>query len=153
MFPYDFFLRRNKYIFVSKVTSLYCMHQGNIIFQIIKKKGIPLTVIARKLKISRVTLYKRLSQETLEIEFLLAIGKIIGHDFSGFLPEVRIYEKNAKDAIIEIQRSYINALEKNIELFFVTIKAMDEAPRPIIRKEIARFIKKLHPLWLKNKPK
>lgn len=75
-------------------------HQGRIIKNAINKMGIPFSTVAKRMKISRNTLYKRFSQEdSIPNIFILKLGHIIQYDFSETLPT--IYKKEKIDNIYE----------------------------------------------------
>lgn len=57
-------------------------HQGEILQEVIKSSGISITRIVDELGITRPTIYRKFKDETLDTNFVTAIGKIIGHDFS-----------------------------------------------------------------------
>lgn len=72
-----------RYIFVSfTVTRSTMPHQGEILQEAIKSSGISITRIVEELGITRPTMYRKFKDDTLDSNFVNAIGKIIGHDFS-----------------------------------------------------------------------
>lgn len=116
------------------------MHHGSIIKKVIKSKGIPLTVLARKLCISRVTLYKRLREEKLPTKFFFHIGEAIGYDFAMVVPGVSSYRESYAKSFIESQKAYIKILEDYIKLFFLTTKTLYKTKKPIEQEAILHFM-------------
>lgn len=57
-------------------------HQGEILQDAIKNSGISITRIVDELGITRPTMYRKFKDDTLDSKFVMAVGKIIGHDFS-----------------------------------------------------------------------
>lgn len=57
-------------------------HQGEILQEAIKNSGISITKIVDELGITRPTIYRKFKDDTLDGNFVNAVGKIIGHDFS-----------------------------------------------------------------------
>lgn len=57
-------------------------HQGEIMQEAIKHSGISITRIVEELGITRPTIYRKFKDDTLDSNFVNAVGKIIGHDFA-----------------------------------------------------------------------
>lgn len=62
-------------------------HLGNILKQVIRMERIGISELSRKLKVSRRTIYNWFEQENLNIQIILEVGGVIGHDFTSNLPE------------------------------------------------------------------
>lgn len=62
-------------------------HLGNILEQVIRMERIGISELSRKLKVSRRTIYNWFEQENLNIQIILEVGEVIGHDFTSSLPE------------------------------------------------------------------
>lgn len=56
-------------------------HQGEILQEAIKGSGISITRIVGELGITRPTIYRKFKDETLDANFVRAVGQIIGHNF------------------------------------------------------------------------
>lgn len=63
------------------------IHVGNILEQVLRMERIGISELSRKLRVSRRTIYNWFEQENLNIQILLEVGEIIGHDFTAELPE------------------------------------------------------------------
>lgn len=66
------------------------IHVGNILEQVLRMERIGISELSRKLKVSRRTIYNWFEQENLNLQILLEVGNIIGHDFTAELPETLI---------------------------------------------------------------
>jgi len=77
------------------------IHVGNILEQVLRMERIGISELSRKLKVSRRTIYNWFEQENLNLQILLEVGNIIGHDFTAELPEnlikKHLHVLNAKD--------------------------------------------------------
>jgi hypothetical protein len=108
------------------------MKKGEIVEQAIRRSYVNLSDLARKLSISRRTLYNWFNQEDLDIEVISKIGEIIHHDFSKELPglyEKRVFREPGSEIRLmdEIESAsywrskYINLLEKHNDLLVNTM--------------------------------
>lgn len=60
---------------------------GHVLEQAVRMERIGISELSRKLKVSRRTIYNWFSQENLNPHIILKVGDVIGHDFTGELPE------------------------------------------------------------------
>lgn len=67
---------------------VFMQHRGEIIEQVIRQSGFPITVIAKKMGKSRRWMYLMFDNPQVDIETILKIGKIIHHDFSAEIKEM-----------------------------------------------------------------
>jgi hypothetical protein len=65
-------------------------HRGEIIEKEIRESGIPLTTIAKRMGKTRQWLYLLFENPNVSIDHMLEIGKIIYHDFSKNIPELKL---------------------------------------------------------------
>lgn len=63
------------------------IHLGNVLEQVLRMERVGISELSRKLKVSRRTIYNWFEQENLNIQILLEVGNVIGHDFNAELPE------------------------------------------------------------------
>lgn len=63
-------------------------HRGEIAEQAIRQSGFPITVIAKRLGKSRRWMYLMFDNPQVDIDTILAIGRIIHHDFSSEIKEL-----------------------------------------------------------------
>jgi len=63
-------------------------HRGQLVEDAVRKSGFSLTVVAKRLDISRRTLYQWFTYPDLSSRKILKIGKVIGQDFSDQLSDL-----------------------------------------------------------------
>ncbi len=115
-------------------------HKGEIIEKIVRKSGYPLAILAKRLYISRNTLYKRFKRKNLPYDFILAVGHVIGYDFSTTFPVLKNITTNIEDKIKRAKDRYIRLLERHINLLTLAAVIMKNTKREEARKEIADFL-------------
>lgn len=64
------------------------LHKGELLANAIKKRGVPITIVAKKLGKSRRHIYNLFEEPNVPIETILKIGKIINYDFSNEIKEL-----------------------------------------------------------------
>lgn len=102
-------------------------HKGEILEKAVRESGMPLTKLTKKLSRSRRWIYNAFENPNLSIEYILEIGKIIHHDFTDDILELKKYhsmtseirseEKNQKERLSEDatefwKNKYLGTLEK-----------------------------------------
>lgn len=85
-------------------------HRGEIIEQAIRKSGYPITKIAEKIGKSRRWMYLMFDNPSVSYEVIIRVGKIIHHDFSKDIPELK---SNVPGIFQEGQETYITAKDKD----------------------------------------
>jgi len=102
-------------------------HKGEILEKAVRDSGMPLTKLTHRLKKSRRWIYNAFENPNVSIEYILEIGKIIHHDFSDDIIDLKKYrnmsvamqlEENGSDSennnTIEYWKNkYLNLLEKH----------------------------------------
>ncbi len=63
------------------------VHAGAIVEKAVRRSGISIAELARKVSVNRRSLYNWFAQETLSMDCICKIGFAIGHDFSNDFPE------------------------------------------------------------------
>ena len=71
-------------------------HKGEILEKAVRESGMPLTKLTKKLSKSRRWIYNAFENPNVSIDYILEIGKIIHHDFSEDIEEVRKYRTMAR---------------------------------------------------------
>ncbi|NML66893.1 helix-turn-helix domain-containing protein [Hymenobacter sp. RP-2-7] len=97
-------------------------HQGEILQEAIKNSGISITRIVEELGITRPTIYRKFKDDTLDVNFVQAVGKIIGHDFSNdftiiqqsTLPFVTNVTRNAVSQPVSVRAANNSAAEMDV---------------------------------------
>jgi len=107
-------------------------HRGEIIEKEIRESGIPLTTIAKKMGKTRQWLYLLFDNPNASLDHVLEIGKIIYHDFSKNIPELKTngvsevkQDKSYDKADTQFWKDkYFTLLEEHNELLkkFLTLK-------------------------------
>lgn len=63
------------------------LHMGEILEHVVRRDRMGISELARRLNISRRTMYNWFEMDRLSIEVIRRIGLVIGHDFSAEFPE------------------------------------------------------------------
>jgi hypothetical protein len=101
-------------------------HKGEILEKAVRDSGMPLTKLTQRLKKSRRWIYNAFENPNVSIDYILEIGKIIHHDFSDDIIELKKYrnmaaalhlEENQDDSesnksVEYWKNKYLNLLEK-----------------------------------------
>jgi hypothetical protein len=92
-------------------------HHGLILEQAVRKAHIGISEIARKLNISRKTIYNWFETKKISIDILKKVGYVISHDFSAELPEEFACEENY---LVNLpgNPSDANTVSKNDEVYY-----------------------------------
>jgi transcriptional regulator with XRE-family HTH domain len=110
------------------------VHRGEKVFETLKENNVNLTKLAKRVYVSKVTLYERLKNENLNWEFIQEIADATKIDFRAIFPDMpvpgnMVREEAAKyanrelddlrdkcqdlsDKLLEMQQKYINLLER-----------------------------------------
>ncbi len=133
-------------------------HKGEIIEKAIKSSGYTLKEIAKRMKVSRSTLYNRFKNIDINDDFILLLSKVIHHDFSKELPHLKdyfereimeegkgSYEKLAIQDPLFIQKKYYQILEKHNQLLKMVVRITSAKTEdfPKIKKDIIHFIEEM----------
>ena len=101
-------------------------HKGEILEKAVRDSGMPLTKLTQRLKKSRRWIYNAFENPNVSIDYILDIGKIIHHDFSDDIIELKKYrnmtiamniQENTEDhesngSLDFWKNKYLNLLEK-----------------------------------------
>ncbi len=99
-------------------------HRGEIIEQAIRKSGMPLATIARKMGKSRRWLYLLFQNPQVSLDIVEQLGKLIYYDFSNEIQLLKNYNTvsdeqqiNYKDSEVTIwKEKYFILMEEHLEL-------------------------------------
>lgn len=72
-------------------------HKGEIVEKAIRESGYPITKLAKKLGKSRRWMYHVFENPSVSIDHILAIGKIIHHDFYSEINELKVQSREFND--------------------------------------------------------
>lgn len=74
-------------------------HKGEIIAKAVRESGFSITRLAKGMGKSRRWAYQIFESQTVPVDYILAIGKIIHHDFSEEIQELKAYKVNIANQI------------------------------------------------------
>jgi CRISPR/Cas system-associated exonuclease Cas4 (RecB family) len=80
---------------INRFTTLIMQHKGEILEKAVRESGMPLTKLTKKLNKSRRWIYNAFENPNVSIDYILEIGKIIHHDFSEDIAELKKYRTMA----------------------------------------------------------
>lgn len=131
-------------------------HRGEIVDKVVRQSGFALNKLAKRLKISRNTLYNRFRDPELKDDFILDVGNIINYDFRRHFPDLiredeeddrrkpsegdHIYLDKETVRMLELGRKYIVLLERYNDLLGILVKLANTNEMNVLRKEIARLL-------------
>jgi lambda repressor-like predicted transcriptional regulator len=108
------------------------LHSGEIVEMAVRRKGVSISELSRRMHVNRRSIYNWFQQRVLKIETICEIGYIIGYDFSQDFPDdftqqgfaimenlIESGKKNNADSTNSVHfwmTKYINVLEKYNEL-------------------------------------
>jgi hypothetical protein len=131
------------------------IHRGRTVEKIIKDQGYLVSKLAKKLNISRNTLYNRFADPQLDYALIMQIGQMIYYDFSVEFPEIwqetnlmtenplLTLQKEEISTIGQINKKYIRLLEAYSKLLSLLVKIANNNDRPALRKELELIENKL----------
>ncbi len=126
-------------------------HKGQIVEKVIRRSGYSITRLAKKLVISRNTLYNRFENANLSYRFIMEVGNAIHYDFTVDFPTMKeeieamgdIPIHSVDRGTLEIWRAeskYILLLEKYTKLLSILAKLANINTLTTLKKEILDFI-------------
>ncbi|ADY51409.1 hypothetical protein Pedsa_0837 [Pseudopedobacter saltans DSM 12145] len=107
------------------------MHNGEIVELVIRRHGLSITEVSRRLQVSRRSIYNWFTQQNLALNVICRIGEVLDYDFSIDMPDlfnatdsqVNVARSHFKQAIGDYQNSasywrnkYISLLEKHNDM-------------------------------------
>ena len=131
-------------------------HRGEIVDKVVRQSGFALNKLAKRLKISRNTLYNRFRDPELKDDFILDVGDIINYDFKRHFPDLKredeeddedrfiggnqVYLDKKTIKMLELGRKYMVLLERYNDLLGILVKLANTNEMNVLRKEIARLL-------------
>ena len=131
-------------------------HRGEIVDKVVRQSGFALNKLAKRLKISRNTLYNRFRDPELKDDFILDVGDIINYDFKRHFPDLKredeeddedrfiggnqVYLDKKTIKMLELGRKYMVLLERYNDLLRILVKLANTNEMNVLRKEIARLL-------------
>lgn len=106
-------------------------HKGEIIEKAVRESGFSITRLAERMGKSRRWVYQIFESQVVPVDYILSIGKIIHHDFTEEIEELKTYKLNIaqqitndrqhafgnnKDEVEHWKNKYLSVLEKYNDL-------------------------------------
>jgi hypothetical protein len=88
------------------------IHRGALLDKIVREGSTNITQMVKKLNISRGTFYNHTKDPNLSYEQLAKYGKVIKHDFSQDLPEMKKFVFEEPDVPYGIPKTFEEAIEQ-----------------------------------------
>ncbi len=126
-------------------------HKGEIVEDVVRRSGFPITRLAKRLKISRNTLYNRFKNPDLSPEFITSISNIIHYDFALDFPELKIDGSKADESsykyverntveLLRLEKKHRDLLERHNKLLGILTTLANANELETLKKEIACFL-------------
>lgn len=77
------------YFFIPLATKGKNIHRGALLEEAVRNSSVKITQLVKRLGISRSTYYNHIADPNLPLEQLAAYGRVLRHDFSEALPQLR----------------------------------------------------------------
>ena len=90
-------------------------HRGEIVEQAVRQSGYSLTKLTQRLGKSRRWIYHAFENPILSIEVILEIGKIIHHDFSDEIIDLKRYSAKITEPLTSLQNQTENSVNSQNE--------------------------------------
>jgi hypothetical protein len=118
-------------------------HRGEILEVAIRKGPYSIKILAKKLGISRNTLYNRFKEPDLDYTFILQVGDLIHHDFKTEFSELKttvpIQLTQYKQELRQIEKKYLTLLECYENLLGFLIRTTHEHGLEMLRKDLHKL--------------
>ena len=127
-------------------------HQGQIIEKAVRGSGYTLVQVAKRVGVSRSTLYNAFGQETLNTNFINRLGRVIHYDFTKDFPEIvhdegyidlddhlDLYKRKIEQELSEVQKKYYQILEEYNKLLHFLVRIANNSDLYTLKKEISKF--------------
>ena len=126
-------------------------HKGQVVERIVRQNGYTLTRLAKRLNISRNTLYNKFSTPNLSFDFIRKVGEIISYDFSIDFPEMKRepeeigldggqYETNKEFGYVGFMKEYFALAKQHRSLLEFLVKLANNNELKAVKEEIRRFV-------------
>ncbi len=119
-------------------------HRGEILEAVIRKSGYSIKVLAKRLGVSRNTIYNKFKEYDLSYDFIVRVGDIIRYDFTYEYPEIKTTvsldkEEHAAE-LWRLEQKYTRLLERDNKLLSFLVKTANNHRLDRLKKEIDKFL-------------
>lgn len=119
-------------------------HRGEILEAVIRKSGYSIKVLAKRLGVSRNTIYNKFKEYDLSYDFIVRVGDIIRYDFTYEYPEIKTTvsldkEEHAAE-LWRLEQKYTRLLERYNKLLSFLVKTANNHRLDRLKKEIDKFL-------------
>jgi hypothetical protein len=118
-------------------------HRGELLESIIRKGPYSISTVAKKLGISRTTLYNKLKECGLDYDFIVTVSDLLRYDIKAEIPELdtnvsfsldqQLYQKRMRE------KKYIALLERYRGIFSFLSKASYQYGLDYVRKQMDKL--------------
>jgi ACT domain-containing protein len=106
------FLYTSVYFFILLQTKGRNTHRGSLLEAAVKESSINITQMVKRMGIARGTYYNHKSDPNLSFEQLAKYGRVLKHDFSQDLPEMKQYALHEPEALYGTPATINEAIEQ-----------------------------------------
>lgn len=118
-------------------------HRGKILEAFIRKSPYSIKTLAKKLGISRTTVYNKFKESNLDYDFLLLVSNMLHYDISSEIPELEtkmvLPIEQYNHQVYAIEKQYIEVLEKYKRLFGFLTRVIHKYGLEKLKKKVDKI--------------
>jgi predicted transcriptional regulator len=101
------------------------LHRGEIVEQVIRNSGLSITRIAKRLDVTRATMYNYFEDANLNLDTVAAIGKILNYDFPEIFSKANLKQIHTVPEKIDTVNEEVPSYNKKKEDYIQLIIRLD----------------------------